>query len=150
MIKILSFVDSFKQYEKAILEFQKRLGKKVELVRLKPSKKKEEKEVKKEESEKLLEILKKTKWYKVLLFIDGKNFNSIEFEKFLREKELNFSDIVFIIWWAFWVDFEKIKNEIDYNFSFSKMTFPHCLALLMLLEQIYRAESIKVWKNYHK
>ncbi len=150
MIKILSFVDSFKQYEKPILEFQKRLGKKVELIKIKPSKKKEEVEVKKEETEKLRQILEKTKWYKVLLFIDGKNFDSIEFEKFLSEKQMNFSEIVFIIWWAFWVDFEKIKDLIDYKFSFSKMTFPHSLALLMLYEQLYRAETIKIWKNYHK
>ncbi len=150
MIKILSFVDSFKQYEKAILEFQKRLGKKVELVKLKPSKKKEEVEVKKEETEKLRQALEKTKWYKVLLYIDGKSFSSIEFERFLSEKEMNYKDIIFIIWWAFWVDFEKIKDEIDYKFSFSKMTFPHSLALLMLYEQLYRAETIKIWKSYHK
>lgn len=150
MIKILSFVDSFKQYEKWVLEFQKRLTKKVELIKLKPSKKKEEIEVKKEETEKLKEVLEKTKWYKVLLFINWKNFDSLEFQKFIEEKEINFWNVVFIIWWAFWVDFEKIKDVIDYKFSFSKMTFPHSLALLMLYEQLYRAETIKIWKNYHK
>ncbi len=61
MIKILSFVDSFKQYEKPISEFQKRLGKKVELIKLKPSKKREESEMKKEETDRLLQVLEKTK-----------------------------------------------------------------------------------------
>lgn len=150
MIKILSFVDSFKQYEKPISEFQKRLGKKVELIKLKPSKKREESEMKKEETDRLLQVLEKTKWYKVLLFIGGKNFDSIEFEKFIAEKEMNFGEVVFIIWGAFWVDFEKIQHLIDYKFSFSKMTFPHSLALLILYEQLYRSDTIKSGKNYHK
>ncbi|PID84371.1 23S rRNA (pseudouridine(1915)-N(3))-methyltransferase RlmH [Candidatus Gracilibacteria bacterium] len=150
MIQIICPVDSFKHYEKPIIEFQKRLGKKVKLIKIKPSKKKEETEVKKEETERLKQILEKTKGYKVLLCIDGNSLNSIEFERFLSEKQMNFSDITFVIGGAFGVDFEKIQDLIDYKFSFSKMTFPHSLALLTLYEQLYRAESIKTGKKYHK
>lgn len=149
MIKIISFVDSFKHYEEPIKEFQKRLGKSVEFVKLKPSKKKNISEIISEETSELKKILEKTKWYKVLLFINGKIMDSVEFQKFIEEKQTNFSDIVFVIWWAYWVDFEKISENIDFKFSFWPMTFPHSQAIMMLFEQIYRAETIKKWSGYH-
>ena len=149
MIKIIAFVDSFKHYSESIKEFQKRLWKKVDFLKLKPSSKKNISEIIKEETQVLEEILKKQKWYKVLLYINGKTFDSLDFAKFVEEKQVQFSDIVFIIWWAFWVDFEKISENIDFKFSFWPMTFPHSLAILMLLEQVYRAQTIKKWSSYH-
>lgn len=61
MIKIISFVDSFKHYDEPIKEFQKRLGKQVEFVKLKPSKRKEIHEIVGEESKELLKVLEKEK-----------------------------------------------------------------------------------------
>lgn len=61
MIKIIAIVDSLKQYEIPILEFQKRLGKKVEFTKLKPSKKDSKSEVIKDETQKLFEVLEKEK-----------------------------------------------------------------------------------------
>lgn len=149
MIKIISFVDSFKHYEEPIKEFQKRLWKMVEFIKLKPSKKKNISEIIFEETEDLKKTLEKTKWYKVLLFINWKTFDSLEFQKFIEEKQVSFSDLVFVVWWAYWVDFEKIKDFIDFKFSFWPMTFPHSQAIMMLFEQIYRAETIKKWTWYH-
>ena len=71
-IKIISFVDSFKHYNEPIKEFQKRLGKNVEFIKLKPSKKKESVEIVKEESKELIRVLEKLKWYKVLMYINSK------------------------------------------------------------------------------
>mgnify|MGYP006283215643 CR=1 FL=1 len=45
---------------------------------------------------------------------------------------------------------EAVKNSGDQAISFSKMTFPHELAVVMLLEQIYRAQSILKGEKYHK
>lgn len=149
MIKIISFVDSFKHYENPIKEFEKRLWKKIEFIKLKPSKKKNISEIIEEETFILKENLWKIKWYKVLLFIDWKTLDSLEFSKFIEEKQANFSDIIFIIWWAYWVDFEKIKDFIDFKFSFWPMTFPHIQAIMMLFEQVYRAISIKNNSSYH-
>jgi len=149
MIKIIAFVDSFKHYNEPILEFQKRLWKTIDFIKLKPSKKKEISEIIAEETDILKKYLEKTKWFKILLFINWKTLDSVSFSEFIEEKQVQFSDIVFIIWWAFWVDFEKISENIDFRFSFWPMTFPHSLAILMLLEQVYRAQTIKKWSSYH-
>lgn len=149
MIKIIAFVDSFKHYSEPILEFQKRLWKTIDFIKLKPSKKKEISEIIAEETDILKKYLEKIKWFKILLFINWKTLDSVSFSEFIEEKQVQFSDIVFIIWWAFWVDFEKISENIDFKFSFWPMTFPHFQAILMLFEQIYRAQTIKKWSSYH-
>jgi 23S rRNA pseudoU1915 N3-methylase RlmH len=61
MIKIISIVDSFKHYNEPVNEFLKRLGKKVELVKLRPSKSKEIEKMINEETKELQKILLKTK-----------------------------------------------------------------------------------------
>lgn len=149
MIKIVSFVDSFKHYEEPIKEFLKRLWKDIELIKMKPSKRSEIQEIVSEETKFLKNFLEKEKWYKVLLYIDSKQLNTEDFAKMVEEKQMKFSNIVFIIGWAYWVDFEIIKNNIDYRLSFSPMTFPHAQAIMMLLEQIYRVSCMKKGVKYH-
>jgi 23S rRNA (pseudouridine1915-N3)-methyltransferase len=149
MIKIISFVDSFKHFNEPIKEFQKRLWKQVEFIKLKPSKRKEILEIIKEESIELFKILEKTKWYKVLLYINSKELDTIKFSEMLEEKQMKYSDIVFIIWWAYWVDYDFIKFHIDFKLSLSPMTFPHAQAIMILFEQIYRSICIKKWIKYN-
>ncbi len=149
MIKIISFVDSFKHYNEPIKEFQKRLGKQVDFVKLKPSKRKENKEIVDEETKELLKILEKEKWYKVLLYINSKQLSTIEFSELIEQKQMQYSNIIFIIGWSYWVDYEILKNNIDLKVSFSPMTFPHIQAIMMIYEQIYRIICIKKWINYH-
>ncbi len=149
MIKIISFVDSFKHYDEPIKEFQKRLWKQVDFIKLKPSKRKESKEIIKEESTELNKVLDKTKWYKVLMFINSKQLDTIEFSKLIEDKQMQYSDIVFIIGWAYWVDLSLIEKNIDFKISLSPMTFPHAQAIMMLFEQIYRASCIKKGIKYH-
>lgn len=148
-IKIISFVDSFKHYEEPIKEFQKRIWKQVEFIKLKPSKRKEVSEIVNEESNELLKVLEKQKWYKVLMYIDSKYLDTLEFSKLVEDKQVQFSDIIFIIGWAYWVDYELLKTKIDQKLSFSPMTFPHAQAIMMLYEQLYRVMCIKKWVKYH-
>jgi len=149
MINIISFVDSFKHYDEPIKEFQKRLWKTVNFIKLKPSKRKQKDLIINEESKQLLKVLEKTKWYKVLLYIESKQFNTLEFANLIETKQSKFGNIVFIIGWAYWVDYEIIKGFVDLKLSFSPMTFPHIQAIMMLFEQIYRVNCIKKWIKYH-
>jgi len=148
MIKIISFVDSYKHFDTAIKEYEKRLSKKIDFQKLKPQKW-QPRDIIKKESEILLQALKKEKWYKVLLFIDSKEMKTEEFMDFINDKIMNFSKVVFVIWWAYGVDFSILKEEIDFKFSLSPMTFPHIMAILILLEQIYRTIKIRDWSSYH-
>lgn len=149
MYRIILFSDSYKHFELAIKEYEKRLGKDIEIIKLKPSKRKTEFEIIDEETSILKEKLEKMKWYKILLFIEGNNISTENLHKLTEKNKQNYSDIIFVIGWAYGVNLEKIKDFIDYKLSFSPMTFPHSMAYLILLEQIYRIEMIKKWSWYH-
>jgi 23S rRNA (pseudouridine1915-N3)-methyltransferase len=84
-----------------------------------------------------------------LLYIDSQQMDTLKFAKLIEEKQMLFSDIVFIIGWAYGVDYTLIQKDIDMKISLSPMTFPHAQAIMMLLEQIYRASCIKKWIRYH-
>lgn len=148
MIKIISFADSFKHFEKPIKEYEKRLTKRIDFKKLKPSKW-EPNVIIKKESEELKKVLEKEKGYKVLLFIDSKEMSTPQMAKMIEEKEMQFWNVVFIIWGAYWVDFDIIKDQIDLKMSLSPMTFPHIMAILILLEQLYRCFEIRKWSWYH-
>ena len=149
MIKIISFVDSFKHYDEPIKEFQKRLWKTVEFIKLKPSKRKEISEIIKEETLELQKFLEKEKGYKNLKNIDSKQLSTEDFSKLIEEKQMQYANVVFFIWWAYWVDFKVIKDKIDMKLSFSPMTFPHAQAIMMLFEQVYRVSCMKKGIRYH-
>ena len=70
MIKIYLFADSYKHFEGAIKEYEKRLSKEIEIIKLKPSKRKNEGEIIEEETTILREKLEKIKGYKILLYIE--------------------------------------------------------------------------------
>ena len=78
---------------------------------------------------------------------EGKQFNSIELTSLL----LNFKNkkIIFLIGDADWIS-SDVKNQSDLLLSLSHLTFPHELARLILLEQIYRALSISSNSPYHR
>lgn len=149
MYKLIIFSDTYKHFDEAVKEYEKRLSKNIEIIKLKPSKRKNESEIIEEETSILKEKLEKIKWYKILLYIEGKVISTELLSELVEKNKQTFGDIVFIIWWAYGVDFEKISHVIDYKLSFSPMTFPHSMAYLILLEQIYRIEMIKKWSWYH-
>lgn len=149
MIKIYLFSDTHKHFAQAIEEYEKRLGKEIEIIKLKPSKRKEEKEIILEETLILKEKLQKEKGYKILLYITGKIFSTESLYELVESKKQHFWDIIFIVWGAYGVEIWLLDGLIDTKMSFSPMTFPHAMAYLILLEQIYRIWMIKKWSWYH-
>lgn len=81
---------------------------------------------------------------------EGKNLSSEELaEKLANVKLSGKSNLCFLIGSSFGIA-PRVKAAADYQLSMGKMTFPHHLARIMVLEQIYRAEAIQAGSKYHK
>ncbi len=88
--------------------------------------------------------------YVFSMCIEGRQSPSEGFSRKLSEIAVNGkSNIVFVIGSSFGLS-DEIKNISDFKFSMSEMTFPHQMARIMLLEQIYRAFQISNGGKYHK
>lgn len=95
------------------------------------------------------DILSKSKGYTILMDRLGKNLSSEELAKRIDDLSMQYSEISFIIGSSNGVC-EQIKHSSNEKISFGKNTFPHNLARVMLLEQIYRAMMINNNRSYHK
>ena len=81
---------------------------------------------------------------------EGKILSSEEFAGKLKDvKNSGKSSAAFLIGSSFGIS-QKVKDKADFKLSMGKMTFPHHLARIMVLEQIYRAEAIQAGSKYHK
>ena len=88
--------------------------------------------------------------YIISMCIEGKQMSSEELAKMFNDKAVEgFSNICFIIGSSHGLS-DRVKQLSHYKMSMSKMTFPHQLARVMLLEQIYRGFSILGGSKYHK
>ncbi len=86
----------------------------------------------------------------VALLIEGKMLDSISFSKEIEFIYNTYNKpITFVIGGSYGLDESVIKRS-NYNLSLSKMTFPHQLTRLILVEQIYRAMMILKKHPYHK
>ena len=109
----------------------------------------EEEKVIKTEGEKIKKFIS-PKDYVIALCVEGKNISSVELaEKFSQITLSGASSITFIIGGSLGI-YEEIKNMSNFKLSFSKMTFPHQLMRVILLEQTYRAFKINANEEYHK
>ena len=81
---------------------------------------------------------------------EGKELSSEKFAQKLKEVKLSGkSSACFLIGSSFGMA-QRIKDKADFRLSMSPMTFPHHLARIMVLEQLYRAEAIQSGSKYHK
>lgn len=140
-----------------IEEFSKRLSKycKLDMIELDDEKcpenlsDKDMEIVKSKEGNKILSKIKNNS-YVIALAIDGKNLSSEELASTISNLAVRGnSHVTFVIGGSLGLSSEVLKRA-DYKLSFSKMTFPHQLMKLILLEQVYRAFRINNNEPYHK
>ncbi|MGL4571624.1 MAG: 23S rRNA (pseudouridine(1915)-N(3))-methyltransferase RlmH [Clostridium sp.] len=146
-----------KYLKQAIDEYAKRLSRycKLDIIELQDEKTpdnasdKEEVQIKEKEGRSILSKIKDNS-YVVAMDLKGKQLTSEELSSFVEKCGVTGnSNIVFVIGGSLGLSDEVIRRA-DYKLCFSKMTFPHQLFRVMLLEQVYRAFRIMKNEPYHK
>jgi 23S rRNA (pseudouridine1915-N3)-methyltransferase len=146
-----------KFYRDAIAEYTKRLGSycRLEFAEVADEKTKEQATdhelalVKQKEGDRILKSIKND-GYVICLAIDGKMKDSVELSQTLEQLAVGgVSHIYFVIGGSLGLS-DEVLRRADLKLSFSKMTFPHQLMRVILLEQIYRSYRIINGEPYHK
>ena len=146
-----------KYFTLAIDEYAKRLTRycKLEIIEIQDEKTPDNSseatnlQIKAKEGDKVLASIKDDA-YVVALAIEGKMLDSVELSEKIESLGVNgTSHITFVIGGSLGLD-NRVMNRADYKLSFSKMTFPHQMMRVILLEQIYRAYRIMGNEPYHK
>lgn len=146
-----------KFYMQAIEEYSKRLSRycKLDIIEL-PDEKTPDNAgeqvniaIKRREGERILVNIRQDD-YVIALAIEGKMLDSVELSQYIERLGIEGkSSIVFVIGGSLGLS-KEVLDRADYKLSFSKMTFPHQLMRVILLEQIYRAYRIMKNEPYHK
>ena len=146
-----------KYWKQAIAEYEKRLGaySKIEMIEVPDEKApetmsdKEIEQVKEKEGQRLLAKIKPRATV-ITLEIQGKMLSSEGLAKELQQRMTQGqSDFVFVIGGSNGLH-QDVLNHSNYALSFSKMTFPHQMMRVVLIEQVYRAFKIMRGEAYHK
>ena len=87
--------------------------------------------------------------YKIILEITGKEFSSPELAGFLEKRALDGREICLLIGGPDGLPTE-VREAADYAWSFGRLTLPHDLAMVVLLEALYRASTINAGQPYHR
>lgn len=151
MIKIICVGKLKEKYlTDAVLEYSKRLSKytNIQIIEVSDSNIDNEKIALDKEREQIIKYIN-PKDYIITLEIDGKQLTSLEFASKIDEIFLHNSNITFIIGGSYGIS-KEIKALSRFKLSFSKMTFPHQLFRVILLEQVYRSFKILNNEKYHK
>ena len=102
----------------------------------------------KKEASRILPLLK-GKWAVYALAIEGKMHDSLSFAQMISRHYEYSEDIAFVIGGSFGLS-EELKKTTAGLVSFSRLTFPHRLTRILLLEQLFRAFKINANQTYHK
>lgn len=134
----------------ACKEYLKRLQKytPLEIIEVMDEKIDDEKIALQREKEKIQKYMN-AKDYIITLEIEGKMFTSIELSEKINKWRMENGNITFIIGGSYGLH-QEIKERANEKISFSKLTFPHQLFRILLLEQIYRSFKIQNNEKYHK
>lgn len=146
-----------KHFTQGIKEYEKRLSRycKLEIIEVPDEKTPdnasalEEQKIKEKEAERLKKYIKEDA-YVIALAIEGKQMDSVELSQKIETLGIHGnSHIIFLIGGSLGMEDELLRRA-DLKLSFSKMTFPHQMMRMILLEQIYRAYRIMKGEPYHK
>lgn len=151
MIKIIAVGSVKENYlREAIQEYMKRLSKytNIEIIEVKDEGLLEKDKAMEQEADKIKKHLS-PKDYIITMEIEGKEMTSPELANKINDILIENSSLVFIIGGSYGLS-NSIKSLAKLHLSFSKMTFPHQLFRLLLLEQIYRSYKILNNESYHK
>ena len=151
MIKLICVGKIKEKYlNDAINEYRRRLSKytKLDIIELPDSSYNEIDKVKNMEGKLILKHLKENDNV-IVLDINGQELSSVELTDKLCSQEVINSNLTFIIGGSYGLS-DEVKKRANYSISFSKLTFPHQLFRVILLEQIYRTYKIRNNENYHK
>ena len=144
-------------FEEAIGEYAKRLSRycKLEIIQVADEKTPDgagealERQIKDREGKRILSHIREGS-YVIALAIEGKMLSSPELAARMQKLAVDgVSQLVFVIGGSLGLS-EEVMSRADYALSFSKMTFPHQLMRVVLLEQIYRSYRIISGEPYHK
>ncbi len=152
MIKIICVGKIKEKYlNDAIKDYSERLSKYTKIEVIEINEEKYDNDLEKnliKEKDKILSKIKE-KEYIIVLDINGIQLSSGELAYNIDNNFINYPTITFIIGSSHGLH-EDIKNSANFKLSFSKLTFPHQLFRLVLLEQIYRSFKILNNEAYHK
>ncbi|KXW19708.1 23S rRNA (pseudouridine(1915)-N(3))-methyltransferase RlmH [Streptococcus pneumoniae] len=156
-IKVVTVGKLKEKYLKGIAEYSKRISRFAKFEMIELSDEKTPDKASESENQKILEIegqriLSKIadRDFVIVLAIEGKTFFSEEFSKQLEETSIKgFSTLTFIIGGSLGLS-SSVKNRANLSVSFGRLTLPHQLMRLVLVEQIYRAFTIQQGFPYHK
>ena len=101
------------------------------------------------EAELILQKIPKGAWFCVLT-PEGKIISSEELADKMRDVKNSGKGSACVLIGSSFGMAQRIKDKADFKLSMSRMTFPHHLARVMVLEQLYRAEAIQAGSKYHK
>ena len=157
-IKVVTVGKLKEKYLKdGIAEYSKRISRFAKLEMIELADEKTPDKASESENQKILEIegqriLSKVgdRDFVIVLAIEGKTLSSEEFSKRLEEASIKgFSTLTFIIGGSLGLS-SSVKNRANLSVSFGRLTLPHQLMRLVLVEQIYRAFTIQQGSPYHK
>lgn len=151
MIKIVCVGKVKERYfREAIEEYQKRLQKftKLEVIEVEDMKGDNPEVIMRKERDLLMHYLHE-KDFVITMEIEGVTLSSIELSQKLDQILTRNSNMVFVIGGSYGLH-EDIKKRRNFSLSFSRLTFPHQLFRVLLLEQIYRSYKILNNESYHK
>ena len=146
-----------KYWREAVKEYEKRLGKYASVTMMEVADEKEPNNaslkdlemIKEKEAERILSKIKDNQ-YVVTLEIEGKEYTSEQLStEYQKWKNTGKSNVVFVIGGSNGIG-EDVKKRSNHAISFGKMTYPHQMMKVILLEQLFRVNKILNNESYHK